>query len=341
MINKLVSSKSVIAKIIADLDLDEDDMRISDIREWIGEAVLKIGAPTQLNHKVVILPLCNYQTKLPCDLEKIDFVAFSFWKKGGWVPMKKSTGYFTVSDKMYKSKYTGETQDDDDSTNTPSDANENAFITEDNSKYIVTEDGQLIIMENNEMLLSISQEGDLTINTELDNKKISAKIVEQTVEDTLRRLYQGRIAWRKHPFIGTNFSPTAQYELKPGYLYSNIPCGYIKLSYFANYTDEDGLPMIPDNPSYFEAIYWYVAMKLIYIDYFKGNKPQSLYYDAKRSYNFYRNQAYAEAMMPDQNDIMNISRTWHTLVPEIESYDTFLSTTGDEQVIRNQNCIWR
>nr|DAL58522.1 MAG TPA_asm: hypothetical protein [Bacteriophage sp.] len=33
------------------------------------------------------------------------------------------------------------------------------------------------------------------------------------------------------------------------------------------------MPMIPDNPSYFEAIYWYIAMKLLYIEYFKGNKP--------------------------------------------------------------------
>lgn len=337
MINKLVSSKSVIAKIIADLDLDEDDMKISDISEWIGEAVLKIGAPTQLNHKVVILPLCNYQVKLPCDLEKIDFVAFSFWKKGGWVPMKKSTGYFTVSDKVYRQDQ--EEQNVDNSV--PQETPENAFVTEDSLNYILTEDGQYIIMENDDILLSITSNNDLTINTDFDDKEMSTKLVEQTVEDTLRRLYQGRIAWRKHPFIGTNFSPTAQYELKPGYLYSNIPCGYIKLSYFANYTDEDGLPMIPDNPSYFEAIYWYVAMKLIYIDYFKGKKPQSLYYDAKRSYNFYRNQAYAEAMMPDQNDVMNISRTWHTLVPEIESYDTFLSTTGDEQIIRNQSSIWR
>lgn len=337
MINKLVSSKSVIAKIIADLDLDEDDMKISDISEWIGEAVLKIGAPTQLNHKVVILSLCNYQVKLPCDLEKIDFVAFSFWKKGGWVPMKKSTGYFTVSDKVYRQDQ--EEQNTDNSV--PQETPENAFVTEDSLNYILTEDGQYIIMENDDILLSITSNNDLTINTDFDDKEMSTKLVEQTVEDTLRRLYQGRIAWRKHPFIGTNFSPTAQYELKPGYLYSNIPCGYIKLSYFANYTDEDGLPMIPDNPSYFEAIYWYVAMKLIYIDYFKGKKPQSLYYDAKRSYNFYRNQAYAEAMMPDQNDVMNISRTWHTLVPEIESYDTFLSTTGDEQIIRNQSSIWR
>nr|DAL01668.1 MAG TPA: hypothetical protein [Caudoviricetes sp.] len=42
--NKLVSSNTVIAKVIADLQLQETDIRITDIREWIQEAVLKIGA---------------------------------------------------------------------------------------------------------------------------------------------------------------------------------------------------------------------------------------------------------------------------------------------------------
>ena len=52
MINKLISSKAVIAKIIADLDLQEDNMRISDMIEWIGESVSKIGSVNQLVHKV-------------------------------------------------------------------------------------------------------------------------------------------------------------------------------------------------------------------------------------------------------------------------------------------------
>ena len=37
----MVSSKAVIAKIIADLDLKEDDIKITDIREWISEAMEK------------------------------------------------------------------------------------------------------------------------------------------------------------------------------------------------------------------------------------------------------------------------------------------------------------
>jgi len=44
MIEKMITSKAVIAKIIADLNLDENDIKITDMMSWIGEAVSKIGS---------------------------------------------------------------------------------------------------------------------------------------------------------------------------------------------------------------------------------------------------------------------------------------------------------
>jgi hypothetical protein len=51
MIYKYTKCESVIAKILADLDSSESKNRISDIREWIFEAVDKIGAPMQYIQK--------------------------------------------------------------------------------------------------------------------------------------------------------------------------------------------------------------------------------------------------------------------------------------------------
>ena len=52
------------------------------------------------------------------------------------------------------------------------------------------------------------------------------------------------------------------YFIKPGWLVTNMPKGYIKLSYKRIMLDEKGYPVIPDVPSYLEAVYWYVVMKL-------------------------------------------------------------------------------
>jgi hypothetical protein len=73
------------------------------------------------------------------------------------------------------------------------------------------------------------------------------------------------------------------------------------LAYDAILTDSNGYPLIPDLTSYQEALYWYTLMKLKYPEYLRGTLNREIYYDIRRSWNFYRNQAYAEAIMPDED----------------------------------------
>ena len=44
MINKLISSKEIIAKAIADYNLQEADIKITDIKSWIAEGMELIGS---------------------------------------------------------------------------------------------------------------------------------------------------------------------------------------------------------------------------------------------------------------------------------------------------------
>lgn len=297
MIYKMITSKAVIAKIIADLALEEDKIKITDIKSWIGEAINKIGSINQYDNKVCILKLRDYQAKLPCDLESINFVAYASNNDGGWIPMKKSTGAFSVYDKIDNK---GE------------------------CNMLIQDDAIIPIVKN---LFGLDD----------DKKALEILSKDQNIRQTLSALINDYTFCSPDCKRGTNFSNTVQYDIKPGYIFSNVRNGYIKLSYIAQYIDEEGMPLIPDNQSYFEAIYWYVAMKLLYIEYYTGRKPQHLYYDAKRSWNFYRQQAYAESLLPNQNELENIKNTWHTLIPEYDSYDMFFSTTGDEQKIYNWN----
>ena len=174
-------------------------------------------------------------------------------------------------------------------------------------------------------------------NISTDKDALAKLNSDSNIRLTLSALINQYTVTSNNTTKNTNFSNTVQYDVKPGYIYSNVPEGYVKISYLTPYHDEEGLPLIPDKPSYFEAIYWYIAMKLLYIDYFTGRKPQHIYYDAKRSWNFYRQQAYAECLMPNENEIENIKNTWHTLMPESESYSTYFSTTGDIQKLYNNN----
>lgn len=298
--NKLVSSKAVIAKVIADLDLKEDEIKITDVREWIGEAMEKIGAIQQLEHKVENIPVIGYQAKLPCDLYRLNQVAFSFENSCGWLPMRKVTNSFGVYTKCDKC----------------------------DPNMIIGDNALIPLVKNLYNLIDDRAALDI-INSDPNVKKtLSALVNQYTIPSVNGRLIVGNPA---------SLNGSLQYSTKPGYITVNVPCGWVKISYHAIITDEDSMPMIPDNPSYFEAIFWYVAMKLSYPKYLKGQLTQNIYYDMKNSWNFYRRQAYAEAMMPGVDEIESIKNDWHKLYTEFDDHDTFFATTGDEQIIYNQN----
>ena len=286
MIYNYTKCESVIAKIMADLDSSEVKQRISDIREWIFEAVDKIGAPMQYISKESgvegnpILQIQDRQVPMPSDLVVLDGVAFSLTPEGPWVPMSTTTGIFHDTKRhhnhphhhpeapmMYKWPTT-----------------QSQFYTINNIKYI---------------------------NRMFGNGKLEKP----------------------------------EYFIKPGWIVTNQKKGFIKLAYKAIAVDERGYPLIPDLTSYQEAIYWYVVMKLTFPKFMSGklggNSKFSQKYAAQSSFytqqqrNFYRNQAYAEAMMPTADDMQNIKNDWNKLIPDWDGDDTFFKNIGKEEITYN------
>lgn len=308
--NRMISSNSIISKVIADLDLKESDIRITDMKEYIMEAVLKIGAIQQFEHKVEILPIECHQVSLPCDLYKLDQVAYSYCCNGGWLPMRKATSSFGVShDNQCCSKA--------------------CMLVQDAAMFPLVKN-MFNLTNDREALDKLNEDNNL-------RETLSALINQNTVPTANGRYLSNRIGHKD----GTMYSYDLQYMTKPGYIMTNVPRGYIKISYYAIYTDEDSMPMIPDLESYKEAIYWYVTMKLMYPKKLKGQISQGDYYDIRNSYNFYRKQAYAEAMMPGPDEIESIKNTYHKLYPEMNDHDTFFSTSGEEQILYNQDSALR
>ena len=304
--NRMISSASVVAKVIADLDLKEDQIRITDIREWIMEGILKIGAVQQYEHKVAILPIECHQVALPCDLYKLGQVAFSFCNGGGWLPMRKATSSFGVFH-------------DRECSNEP---------------CMLIPDTAMFPLVKNMFNLNTDREALEKLNEDTNLRQTLSILLNQWTVGTVNGKFVPGVVDHRD---GTMFSNELQYTTKPGYINTCMPRGFVKISYYAIYTDEDSMPMIPDLESYKEAIYWYVTMKLMYPKKLKGQISQGDYYDIRNSYNFYRKQAYAEAMMPTVDDLETISNIYTKLYPEINDHNIFFSTSGDEQNIYNQS----
>lgn len=311
MVYKLISSKEVLSKILSDLDMEQDIQRISDYIEWIGEAVEKIGAVTQLDRVVSgvdgadVLQIVGHQAKMPCDLFRLNQVAYGVNPDGPWFPMVMATGTFN----MWK-----------DSPSNPTN-NDTPYIQDDVLIGMVK-----ILYEkyvNNPIYSWFSK---MDYNTAL-----SILNTNQNARTLLTNLVKN----------GTSYADKkiedVKYSIKPGYIVCNMPTGYIKLSYDAIPTDEDGYPMIPDLASYKEAIMWYVTMKLKYPEYLNGRMNREIYYDIKRSWNYYSKQAYGDAMMPNIDMMESIGRTWNRMIPELDARNEFYDSLSNRQYVRSNN----
>lgn len=283
MIYNYTKCESVIAKIMADLDSTEVNQRISDIREWIFEAVDKIGAPMQYISKesgdgdLPIFMIQDCQIPIPDDLQILDGVAYSPTPHGPWKPMRPSTAIFK---------------------NKP-------------------------------------HHGPCGYPEPFMPKKITSQ----------SQFYEINTMKYLNRMFGEGKFEEPQYFIKPGWIVTNQKHGFVKLAYKAVATDERGYPLIPDSTSYREAIYWYVVMKLTFPKFIGGRlggtskyaqkyAAQNYFY-TQQQWNFYRNQAYAEAMMPTADDMQNIKNDWNKLIPDWDGDDTFFRNIGQEQITYN------
>ena len=283
MIYKYTKCESVIAKIMADSDMATSKMRITDIKEWIFEAVEKIGAPMQYIEResgvdgCPIFKIEDYQIPIPEELHRLTAVAYSATEHGPWKPVRVDNSEFKGFDKHRHFQHPH-------------------HRPEQPMRYKpITSQSQLY--DYNGMKL---------LNRMLDDNHFE--------------------------------EPT--FFIKPGWIVLNKPKGFVKLQYSAVATDEHGYPLIPDLASYQEAIYWYVMMKLTFPKWLNGNfatkraanGAQYAYTYIQQQWNFYRNQAYADAMMPTESDMRGIKNEWNKFVPEWDSDEVFFKAEGAKQL---------
>jgi hypothetical protein len=300
MVYNLTSVKRVIAKVFTDLDLKEGDHRISDMIEWSGEALEKIGGFPTLATKVAgkdeipLVEIQGYQAVLPYDFHSLIQIAYSETTTGPFYPMRYGTGSFDHSSVL---------------TAMPAEV---SVPTSDLVPIAMT----LYDLEYSEAL------------TFLNNNPSIKSLLSSMVGTTST----------SDENIGISTTDDLTYVISGGYVKTNVESGYLMIAYQAVPTDNDGYPMIPDNQSFMEAIYWYITMKLLYPQWVSGQVRDAVYADAKRSWNFYCKQAYGNSMMPNGADqIESIKNTWHRLVEDFNEHDSFFSTMGQEQQIYNKN----
>ena len=301
MVYNLVSVKQVIAKILSDSDIHDENIRLSDYITWLGEALAKIGAfPTYVvritgKDQLPLLHVEDYQVQLPSDLVQVLGVSYCKNETGQFVPLRYGTGTYG---------YKG-----DDTTSTQFQP----------------------IVGNNEIIYTAMTLYDYTyeqalnaVNSDPDLKDKLMSLIKPDSSNAFVR--------NKEDLITLDYV----YYINNNYIKLNVRDGYLKVAYQAMAIDEDGYPMIPDDESFMEALYWYVRMKLLYPLWSLGNVRDRVYDDAVWNWNYYCKQAFGRAMMPSVDKLESLKNQWLQLFPEIYKFNGNFSTLGDRQIIYTQ-----
>ena len=296
MIYKYTKCEAVIAKIMTDLDSSEVRQRIEDIREWIFEATEKIGAPMQyIVRESGIDDVPIFKIQDYQIPMPADLIVLD-----GVAYSKNENGPWqpmSTATGLFKSKQVPKAQEE----------------------YVLPTDPNNLAAERQEI--------------KPEHKEMKYKYpTTQSQFATVNGM----------KYLRNRLNEKPEYFIKPGWIATNMRDGYIKLQYKAIATDERGYPLIPDTTSYQEAVYWYVVMKINFSKYLKGklggkgvNNNGAVYSYLQQQWNFYRNQAYAEAMMPTADDMQNIKRDWNKLIPDWDGDETFFSNIGKQQSLYN------
>lgn len=302
MIYQTTSVHRVIAKLFTDFQLQEGDHRISDLIEYAGEGLEKIGAFPYFVYKVTgrdgdpSTPFVNYQCRLPLSTHRVISVAYSETENGPYYPMRYSTGTMSHTSRTSAS-----------------------MVPQNESTSVVESDIVTIAMS----LYSLSYEDALIkINAEPGTRSLLAALITNSASST-----------------SDNTSDTTDliYVIHDGWIKTNIDSGYLTIAYQAIPVDTDGYPLVPDDPGFIEALYWYMAMKILYPMWRDGRVRDAVYYDAKSSWNFYCKQAYGNAMMPNLDQLRSIKNSWLRLIPDIHEGDNFYATLGQQEIVYNHN----
>ena len=97
-------------------------------------------------------------------------------------------------------------------------------------------------------------------------------------------------------------------------------------------TDEDCFPLVPDDISYKEAMFWYIFKQLLLGGYDKPtNKIDYAFADQKWKY--YCTQARNASVFPDIDKYQSFMDQWVRLIPDMNAHQLFFENVNTRESI--------
>lgn len=118
-------------------------------------------------------------------------------------------------------------------------------------------------------------------------------------------------------------------------IYTSMKEGKIKMSYKAIPVDEDGFPLLIDNPTYLKALELYIKKEAFTILFDTGKIQAGVMNKAESDYAWKVGQLQSEMTIPSESEMEAICRSWTTLIQRTTDFDKDFKHLGNREYIRN------
>ena len=170
---------------------------------------------------------------------------------------------------------------------------------------------------------------------EINNRIVVIENIYFKNESSIQPLQYGASTFHRSMHCTGCVNENAQYEdtyiIDDAYIKTSFVSGKICLSYQAFPLDDDCYPLVPDDISFREAMFWYVYKKILLGNpQFKNNGID--YSFADQQWKYYCTQARNSANYPDIDRYESFMNQWVRLIPNVNRHDLLF-----EQVNTREN----
>lgn len=123
------------------------------------------------------------------------------------------------------------------------------------------------------------------------------------------------------------------YNINHNVITTSYRTGTLEIQYLAMPLDEEGYPMIPDDISYKDALFWKVIYHLSIMGYPFKNPMLSNIDWVKRKWDFYCVQARANANAPTLDTMQKLANNYLSLYPKYNQYYTMFASNGLRNIL--------
>ena len=117
-------------------------------------------------------------------------------------------------------------------------------------------------------------------------------------------------------------------------IFTSFKTGDIELSYKAIPTDDDGLPLLPDNPIFLKALELYIKKEWFTILFDMGKISPAVLQNTQQEYAFKAGQCNNEFIIPSVSEMEAFTRMYNTLVPRVNEFSKSFKHMGDREYIK-------